>query len=80
MGIRFVDYTILKLNLEKNYLNISYLYSDYFADLQSLTELNLRGNTPYYIPNGYIADKDFSKLKSLQTLEIDGFRYIKFGK
>lgn len=73
-------YNLKTLNLEKNYLNISYLYSDYFADLQSLTELNLRGNTPYYIPNGYIEDKDFSKLESLQTLEIDGFRYIKFGK
>lgn len=33
-------YNLKTLNLEKNYLNISYLYSDFFADLQSLTELN----------------------------------------
>lgn len=73
-------YNLKTLNLGKNRINQTYFYKGFFADLHSLTELNLKSNIPTYIPYGYINDKEYSKLKSLQTLEMDGVGGLTFGK
>lgn len=73
-------YKLKTLNLERNRINNTYFYKGFFADLYSLTELNLKGNIPYYIPHGHISDKEFSDLRSLQTLKIDGPQSVTFGK
>lgn len=73
-------YNLKTLNLERNQLNQTYFYEGFFDDLHSLTELNLKSNIPTYIPHGYLNDKEYSKLKSLQTLKMDGIGSLTFGK
>ncbi|XP_052712103.1 toll-like receptor 4 [Crassostrea angulata] len=68
------------LNLERNMINITMVYSGLFADLTSLTELSLKGNIQNKFKPTVIKDDVFSELKSLETLKIDGPANVTFGK
>ncbi|XP_056013705.1 toll-like receptor 4 [Ostrea edulis] len=67
------------LNLEGNKISISELYQGLFADLYSLTELSLKGNS-HPGTSVIVHDEVFAELKSLQILKIDGPKNISFGK
>lgn len=73
-------YNLKSLNLERNRINISSMYKGLFADLHSLTELNLKGNIQEQFMGTIIKDDVFSELRSLQSLKIDGPTNVTFGK